>query len=136
VKICPTCQIRRGSSHLTPPNSRRNSPRLENRLLSPPHTTSFSGYRRYSGYAVSERPQGHELSPTYRNVNWGDTSTHIQHPYDMGARPYMSVGVRSVDLAADTSSDSLIGSTSPSLSQNPYRSGYLPTSGHVRYHGY
>ncbi|RMJ22401.1 hypothetical protein PHISP_06721 [Aspergillus sp. HF37] len=41
VKICPTCQVRRGGSRLTPPNSRRSSPRLElitrsPKLLSPP----------------------------------------------------------------------------------------------------
>ncbi|KAE8348355.1 hypothetical protein BDV28DRAFT_161425 [Aspergillus coremiiformis] len=29
VKICPTCQVRRGGSRFTPPNSRRSSPRLE-----------------------------------------------------------------------------------------------------------
>ncbi|KAI2448397.1 hypothetical protein LOY97_006829, partial [Ophidiomyces ophidiicola] len=29
VKICPTCQVRRGGSRLTPPNSCRTSPKLE-----------------------------------------------------------------------------------------------------------
>lgn len=51
VKICPTCQVRRGGSRLTPPNSRRGSPRLEMiprspKLPSPPisrRESSFSG---------------------------------------------------------------------------------------------
>ncbi|OKL58818.1 hypothetical protein UA08_05818 [Talaromyces atroroseus] len=29
VKICPTCQVRRGGAHLSPPDSRRNSPPME-----------------------------------------------------------------------------------------------------------
>ncbi|KAK2791492.1 hypothetical protein FQN53_002601 [Emmonsiellopsis sp. PD_33] len=40
VKICPTCQVRRGGSRLTPPNSRRGSPKMGTishpQLLSPP----------------------------------------------------------------------------------------------------
>ncbi|CAG8174027.1 unnamed protein product [Penicillium salamii] len=51
VKICPTCQVRRGGSRLTPPNSRKSSPRLDMvprspKLPSPPisrRESTFSG---------------------------------------------------------------------------------------------
>ncbi|CAI7659216.1 unnamed protein product [Penicillium pancosmium] len=52
VKICPTCQVRRGGSRLTPPNSRRGSPRLETMPRSSPKLPSPPISRRESNFGT------------------------------------------------------------------------------------
>ncbi|KAJ6000096.1 hypothetical protein N7481_000505 [Penicillium waksmanii] len=52
VKICPTCQVRRGGSRLTPPNSRRGSPRLEMMPRSSPKLPSPPISRRESNFGT------------------------------------------------------------------------------------
>lgn len=74
VKMCPTCQARRGSSHLTPPSSGRSSPVIfsptgplygpPTGMLSPPDSRRDSMAR----YHVSE-PQSSMSSPTSFNVS-------------------------------------------------------------------
>ena len=73
VKICPTCQVRRGGSHLSPPDSRRNSPPMALSRIQPPQSqitymraqnmpsmAEYDEYRRSStsssSYDYSERP--------------------------------------------------------------------------------
>ncbi|KAI9372400.1 hypothetical protein BJX61DRAFT_534011 [Aspergillus egyptiacus] len=69
VKICPTCQVRRGGPRLTPPSSRRGSPPLEipsrsPKLPSPPISRRQSAI---SGPISLERPQ---LSYFHQQGNW------------------------------------------------------------------
>ncbi|EEA22988.1 conserved hypothetical protein [Talaromyces marneffei ATCC 18224] len=53
VKICPTCQVRRGGSHLSPPDSRRNSPPMELSRGQPPQ----SPCRRWRMTSIEETPR-------------------------------------------------------------------------------
>ncbi|KAL4801533.1 hypothetical protein BDV18DRAFT_154797 [Aspergillus unguis] len=71
VKICPTCQVRRGGTRLTPPSSRRGSPPFEissrsPKLPSPPISRRQSTI---SGPASLERPHVECLHP---QGNWLD----------------------------------------------------------------
>ncbi|PGH00611.1 hypothetical protein GX51_05710 [Blastomyces parvus] len=76
VKICPTCQVRRGS-RLTPPNSRRGSPKLTTlpnpQLLSPPNSRRDSVISRSS--AANGRMQN-EYSHHIQGSGWGHTNGH------------------------------------------------------------
>ncbi|KAI2794282.1 hypothetical protein POX_a00874 [Penicillium oxalicum] len=84
VKICPTCQVRRGGSRLTPPNSRRGSPRLEMvsrspKLPSPPIVKRGSA----SSYGTDPAAQsdylsqyhGHSHSHGHGHGTWMDPSS-------------------------------------------------------------
>lgn len=102
VKICPTCQVRRGS-HLSPPDSRRNSPPMEPSRTQqqqqapsaylrtqqpPPSPTAYDGYRRKSsssssfGYSDRNRePKWTYPSPGSRHseMAWSAASHHQHH---------------------------------------------------------
>ncbi|EED15071.1 conserved hypothetical protein [Talaromyces stipitatus ATCC 10500] len=102
VKLCPTCQVRRGGSHLSPPDSRRNSPPLELSRVQPPQSplaymrqpvppmASYDEYRRNSsssssyGYSDSRnREWGTYSSPASRHseMTWSSPSSHHQHQH-------------------------------------------------------
>ncbi|OJJ44842.1 hypothetical protein ASPZODRAFT_70363 [Penicilliopsis zonata CBS 506.65] len=88
VKICPTCQVRRGASRLTPPNSRRGSPRLEllsrsPRLLSPPSSRRDSAF---SGHLSLDRSQTEYYNQVHGQMSWMDS----QHTLD--GRPIFNAG--------------------------------------------
>ncbi|EDN09755.1 predicted protein [Histoplasma mississippiense (nom. inval.)] len=80
VKICPTCQVRRGGSRLTPPNSRRCSPKLTTlpnpQLLSPPGSRRDSVINRPG--AVNGRSQN-EYSSHIQGSSWGQGNSHNGH---------------------------------------------------------
>ncbi|KAL4789383.1 hypothetical protein BDV19DRAFT_26946 [Aspergillus venezuelensis] len=130
VKICPTCQVRRGGARLTPPNSRRGSPPLEvssrsPKLPSPPISRRQSAI---AGSVPLERPQMEYFHPQ----NWLDSGRKSQRhtTLSMGA-------VRSVSGAAISHLPGSISTTLdpfhndlpvPSLQVN-YGSGYSGTHG-------
>lgn len=88
VKICPTCQVRRGGSHLSPPDSRRNSPTMELSRPQRPQSTlaymraqpasseAYDDYRRKSSssssYGYSDRSRGSTAA-------WGYASPAPRH---------------------------------------------------------
>lgn len=84
VKICPTCQVRRGGSRLTPPNSRRSSPKLTTlpnpQLLSPPGSRRDSVIGRPS--VASGRSQN-EYSHHIQGSGWGHSHSH-SHSHSQG----------------------------------------------------
>ncbi|KAL5332240.1 hypothetical protein BJX70DRAFT_151831 [Aspergillus crustosus] len=71
VKICPTCQVRRGGTRLTPPSSRRSSPRLDVSSRSPklPSPPSSRRQSAIAGSAFLERPQMEYL---HQQSSWLD----------------------------------------------------------------
>ncbi|KAJ5495603.1 hypothetical protein N7539_000719 [Penicillium diatomitis] len=111
VKICPTCQVRRGGSRLTPPNSRRGSPRLEliprsPKLPSPPivkrdssssygaHTTApGAGARTGTGTVTPTQSdymgQYHSHSHSHGHNAWIDSSSqNLQSRSAVALRSY------------------------------------------------
>lgn len=94
VKICPTCQVRRGGSRLTPPSSRRGSPRLTTlprspKLPSPPMSRRDSTL---SGQIAAERPQP-EYSYQLGGANgWmeGHRNQHARHNSNLNLSPMRS----------------------------------------------
>uniref|UniRef100_A0A093XPK4 Nucleolar protein 4 n=1 Tax=Talaromyces marneffei PM1 TaxID=1077442 RepID=A0A093XPK4_TALMA len=144
VKICPTCQVRRGGSHLSPPDSRRNSPPMELSRGQPPQSPvaymraqpvppmAYDEYRRNSsssssyGYSDSRnREWGAYLSPTSRHSEtaWSPPPSHHQHHHHHGGRQ---------DTATSSPpSRSMAGENSTSQAQ--YLSGYVGTHSNSRY---
>ncbi|KAL2817211.1 hypothetical protein BDW59DRAFT_175544 [Aspergillus cavernicola] len=96
VKICPTCQVRRRGTRLTPPNSRRGSPPLEissrsPKLPSPPISRRQSAI---TGQVSMERPQ---ISYFNQQNSWVDSrcKVHRQGSLNMGAVRSVGSGVLS-----------------------------------------
>ncbi|RAL07327.1 integrase zinc binding domain-containing protein [Aspergillus homomorphus CBS 101889] len=95
VKICPTCQVRRGGSRLTPPSSRRSSPRLEAvprspTLPSPPISRRDSSL---NGQLSLDRSQAEFFSQFNSHGNhgpWIDSQRSIHE-----RQPISSVNIRS-----------------------------------------
>ncbi|KAL4879993.1 hypothetical protein BJY04DRAFT_208284 [Aspergillus karnatakaensis] len=90
VKICPTCQVRRGGGRLTPPSSRRSSPRLEissrsPKLPSPPISRRQSAI---SGAASLERPQ---IEYFHQQNSWVDPGRKTQRHASLGMGAVRSV---------------------------------------------
>ncbi|KAL3470413.1 hypothetical protein BJX99DRAFT_267490 [Aspergillus californicus] len=91
VKICPTCQVRRGGTRLTPPNSRRGSPPFEissrsPKLPSPPLSRRQSAITR----PVSlQRPQ---LSYLHQQSNWVDSARKPLRQASLSIGAVRSVG--------------------------------------------
>ena len=94
VKICPTCQVRRGGSRLTPPNSRRSSPHLElmprsPRYLSPP---LFRRESVLSGQGSMEKPPTDFLGPLDGQDGWVESQPNMHGRPSMNAGPVRSLG--------------------------------------------
>ncbi|PWY79533.1 hypothetical protein BO70DRAFT_316065 [Aspergillus heteromorphus CBS 117.55] len=80
VKICPTCQVRRGGSRLTPPSSRRSSPRLEvasrsPKLPSPPISRRDSTL---NGQVPIDRPQADYFTQFNSHGTWLESQRSLQ----------------------------------------------------------
>ncbi|KAJ5145627.1 uncharacterized protein N7515_000191 [Penicillium bovifimosum] len=130
VKICPTCQVRRGGSRLTPPNSRKSSPRLEMiprspKLPSPPNSRRESTF----GQVPIDRNQPDYFSHLGHN-GWLDSQQNVQ------SRSTLSNGVRSFQGPMGNLSHSITGTLDPFSadlsippSQLSYTTGYVPTHG-------
>ncbi|KAJ5562271.1 hypothetical protein N7461_001032 [Penicillium sp. DV-2018c] len=131
VKICPTCQVRRGGSRLTPPNSRRSSPRLEMiprspKLPSPPISRRESTF----GQMPIDRGQPDYFGHLHGHNGWLDSQQNVQ------SRSSMSNGVRSFQSPMGNLSQSITGNMDPfpadlsiPPSQLSYTTGYVPTHG-------
>jgi hypothetical protein len=131
VKICPTCQVRRGGTRLTPPNSRRGSPPLElssrsPKLPSPPISRRQSAI---AGSACLDRPQ---LEYFQQQNNWVDSARKLQRHTSSGIGNVRSVnsGVLShLPGPVSTTLDSFHADiTVPSLHVN-YGPGYSGANG-------
>lgn len=138
VKICPTCQVRRGGSRLTPPNSRRGSPRLElltrsPKLLSPPIS------RRDSAFG-GPLPLGKSSQPDYLGQfddhnAWVDGGHHQTLHGRSGINPghVRSFGTGSLGSLPNSISatlDSFSGDLPVPSSHISYGSGFHGSSGH------
>ncbi|KAL4903548.1 hypothetical protein BDW74DRAFT_41703 [Aspergillus multicolor] len=91
VKICPTCQVRRGGTRLTPPSSRRGSPPLEissrsPKLPSPPISRRQSAI---SGPATLDRPQ---MEYFHQQNNWVDSARKSHRHASVSIGTVRSVG--------------------------------------------
>lgn len=138
VKICPTCQARRGSVHLTPPNSGRSSPTAYSPsygsttgMLSPPDSRRDSIVR----YPLSSEGQSGLSSPESYNVN----SLQTQQFWLNGANNpqshlAMQAGHTNGSTSGYTSMTSALGGTvtyghsslpSTNLTHTQYNGGYL-----------
>lgn len=132
VKICPTCQVRRGGSRLTPPNSRRGSPRLEMVPRSPklPSPSIVKRESSYGGHSSLDRAQTEYLSQFHGHNGW------IDSPQSMQGRSALNSGVRSFPGPMNGLSHSMAGGIDPFSaelsvppSQLSYTTGYVPSHG-------
>ncbi|KAJ5836137.1 hypothetical protein N7447_002163 [Penicillium robsamsonii] len=132
VKICPTCQVRRGGSRLTPPNSRRSSPRLE-MVSRPPKLPSPPISRRESTFAGQmplDRTQADYFGHLHAHGGWLDSHQNVQGRSNIGN------GVRSFQGPMGNLSHSIAGTLDPfstDLSIPPSQLSY--TAGYVSTHG-
>lgn len=80
VKICPTCQVRRRGSRLTPPSSRRESPQLEPASRSPTDISPPVSRRQsvVSRHANLDRLQTHVLSESRSQGDWDNGRQQIR----------------------------------------------------------
>ncbi|KAL4915566.1 hypothetical protein BDW62DRAFT_219267 [Aspergillus aurantiobrunneus] len=90
VKICPTCQVRRGGTRLTPPSSRRGSPALKipsrsPKLPSPPIS------RRQSAIAGSASLEKHQTEYFHQQNNWVDSGRKRHRHASLSIGPVRSV---------------------------------------------
>ncbi|KAK4870386.1 hypothetical protein LT330_005440 [Penicillium expansum] len=132
VKICPTCQVRRGGSRLTPPNSRRSSPRLEMvsrspKLPSPPISRRESTF---AGQIPLDRTQADYFGHLHGHSGWLDSHQNVQGRSNLGN------GVRSFQGPMGNLSHPIAGTLDPFStdlsippSQLSYTTGYVPTHG-------
>ncbi|KAL5355464.1 hypothetical protein BJX96DRAFT_161745 [Aspergillus floccosus] len=139
VKICPTCQVRRGGPRLTPPNSRRSSPRLDMaprspKLPSPPVSRRDSTL---NGQMALERSQADYFGQFGGHGNWMDSQRNIhERPTSLNMGFVRSLGAGSMThLSASMAAtmDSLTGDMSLATSHVGYSAEYEPahgTSGH------
>ncbi|CAG8195820.1 unnamed protein product [Penicillium salamii] len=126
VKICPTCQVRRGGSRLTPPNSRKSSPRLDMvprspKLPSPPNSRRESTF---SGQMPLDRTSDF-FSHIHGHNGWMDSHPGIQGRSALGnGRSYQgSMGSLSHSIASTL--DPFAADLSIPPSQLSYN-GYVP----------
>ncbi|KAJ5183215.1 hypothetical protein N7492_000831 [Penicillium capsulatum] len=132
VKICPTCQVRRGGSRLTPPNSRRGSPRLEMssrspKLPSPPISRRDSTF---GGQMSLDRAQTDYFTQVHGHGGW------IDGPQTLQSRPTLNNGTRTPNGPMGNLSHSMAGTLDPFAtdlsvppSQLTYTAGYVPSYG-------
>ncbi|KAJ5653503.1 hypothetical protein N7490_000506 [Penicillium lividum] len=127
VKICPTCQVRRGGSRFTPPSSRRSSPRLDRvsrspKLPSPPISRRESTY---GGHVSLDRTQ-HDYFGQLGHHGWVDNHQNLQ------GRTNLSTGVRPSHGSMTTVNHSIAGTLDQFSDLSvpgplSYTAGYVPT---------
>ncbi|KAI9933373.1 hypothetical protein MW887_007846 [Aspergillus wentii] len=133
VKICPTCQVRRGSSRLTPPNSRRGSPRLDlisrsPKLPSPPISRRESIF---NGPISLERPQTDYFGQFDGHGNWVDSQQSFPGRSGINtgpARPFSIGAMGSLPSSVSTPLDDAFTGELSVPSHISYSPGY--SSGH------
>jgi hypothetical protein len=131
VKICPTCQVRRGGTRLTPPSSRRSSPPLDICSRSPklPSPTISRRQSAIPGPVTLERPQ---IEYFHQQTNWVESGRKQQrHPsLSIGAVRSVSGGVLGhLPGAISAPLDSFQNELPISSLQVNYSTGYGPAHG-------
>lgn len=149
VKICPTCQVRRGGSHLSPPDSRRNSPPMALSRIQPPQSQitymraqnmpSMVEYDEYRRSSTSSSSYGYSERPTRE---WDAYSSPISRHSEMAWSPpppppfhpqHQNHHYTSRQDAAPSSPHSRSMQPENSPSQAQYLSGYVATPSNSRY---
>lgn len=131
VKICPTCQVRRGGSRLTPPNSRRGSPRLEMvprspKLPSPPLIKRESSY---GGQVALDRAQP-DYFGQFHGHGWMDGHQTLQSRSGLGTSVRSFHGsMGNIPHSITSTLDPFAADLSVPPSQLSYTAGYVPTHG-------
>ncbi|TQB67960.1 hypothetical protein MPDQ_004297 [Monascus purpureus] len=140
VKICPTCQVRRGGLRLTPPNSRRGSPRLELMARSPKIFSSLASRREslFGGHISLERPQTDCYAQMHSHSGWVSNQQGVPGRSNMDSGSLQSCGdgtigtvQGSISSVLDPFTDSI-----PMASQLGYSSGYIATHGNSGARGF
>ncbi|PYI30872.1 hypothetical protein BP00DRAFT_436551 [Aspergillus indologenus CBS 114.80] len=98
VKICPTCQVRRGGSRLTPPSSRRSSPRLETvsrspALPSPPISRRDSNLNAQLSLDRSQADLFSQFNSHGNHGHWADNQRSLQERQPLSSTNLRSYGV-------------------------------------------
>ncbi|KAB8265458.1 hypothetical protein BDV32DRAFT_116577 [Aspergillus pseudonomiae] len=130
VKICPTCQVRRGGSRLTPPNSRRSSPRLEivsrsPKLPSPPISRCESSL---NVQLPLDRPQASYLTQFNGHNSWLESQRGIHQRSNLS--PGHAFAKATPPLPSSVSAlDSPYGDLPDPSSQVNYNSGFATAHG-------
>lgn len=141
VKICPTCQVRRGGSHISPPNSPISSPRQETASRSPSIASpTESGRGSFARVSLAEASQNGNYAHNHSYVSWTDNPQHMQGQINANSGLVPPFTMRSVNLLTNTAPTSL----NPLLNDNPgtsghvsnYNPGYISTQGNPRHHNY
>ncbi|KAL4788405.1 hypothetical protein BJX76DRAFT_315543 [Aspergillus varians] len=131
VKICPTCQVRRGGTRLTPPNSRRGSPPLKISSRSPKLSSAPVSRRQLAiaGQASLDRPQ---MEYFHQQNNWVDSGRKLHRHASLSIGPARTVSggvLGHLPGLISTSLDSFHNDLPvPSLQVN-YGAGYSGTHG-------
>lgn len=142
VKICPTCQVRRGGPRLTPPNSRRSSPRLDMvprspKLPSPPMSRRDSTL---NGQMALERSQADYFGQFSGHGSWMDSQRNIhERPTALNMASIRSLGAGSMTHLSESMAatmDSFAGDMSLATSHVGYGAEYEPTHGTSGHRGF
>ncbi|RAK98058.1 integrase zinc binding domain-containing protein [Aspergillus ibericus CBS 121593] len=134
VKICPTCQVRRGHSRLTPPSSRRSSPRLEvmsrsPKLPSPPMSRRDSTL---NGQLSLERPQSDYFTQLSSHNTWLENQRSLQERQAMNpaqVRPFNGGTMGHLPSTLSGTLDTFHSDMPVASSQVSYNAGYHSTHG-------
>jgi hypothetical protein len=111
VKICPTCQVRRGGSRLTPPSSHRSSPQMattggSSLLLSPPDSRRESALHR-SNHA--QRPSGDGFLHLQGQGSWSLSNQPLHNSLGMNHTAVGSLSSTSTPTASNPTTMSSLG---------------------------
>lgn len=126
VKLCPTCQVRRGVSRFTPPNSQKGSPGLETVCHSPKLPSPPTSRREY--IFNSQVSQAEYLGQFDDHHDWMDSQHNIHGRQGIGPEPIRSFGVRPLSNLPNpvSSLDPFTGDVAVPSSQINYSPGYGP----------
>ncbi|KAE8375875.1 hypothetical protein BDV26DRAFT_249447 [Aspergillus bertholletiae] len=129
VKICPTCQVRRGGSRLTPPNSRRSSPRLEIVSRSPklPSLPISRCESSQNTQLPLDRSQANYLTQFNGHSGWPESQKGIQQQLSLSHGHTFAKATPSLPSSVSTVLDSLHGDLPDPSAQVNYNPGFATT---------
>lgn len=123
VKICPTCQVRRGGSRLTPPSSHRSSPQITTADNSP---LLFSASDSKRGSTTDHHSRRDGFVPLQGQGGWPLSSHQLHSPLGMNHVTIGSLSPASTQTASNpTTIGSLGGAFSMPSNHLDYGSGYM-----------
>lgn len=128
VKICPTCQIRRGGLRITPPNSRKSTPNSESVTHSPSIQSPIASRR--ESMLNTEIPSQEEYLDQFDNHHFWMNNQHFHERQTMNPSQLRSFGDGTLNNLphVPTVFDSFASDVAMPSSQITYNPGY--TSGH------